>query len=227
MIRFTVLLFLILSGCDYFKGKNFESALKQKNCDQAKSILLNMLKENPSNFKPKYNLIYSYVCAGDLPSALKQVDVLLKEEKKYAFELYFLKGYLNGEIEELDEALASYQKALEIHADTRVKQNMELLLKQQGGGKSGKKQKGKGKKQEDSESDKNSDGSDSDSEKENKDPKSSKQKDQDPKDGNSKKMTQKQIEKIMNEIDGDEKKIRSQGLKIKDKKGSGSSGKNW
>lgn len=31
----------------------------------------------------------------------------------------------------------------------------------------------------------------------------------------------------MKEIDGDEKKIRSQGLKIKSKKGNESSGKNW
>lgn len=228
-IRFVVFSVFVLSstsGCDYIDSRSFKTAMEQKNCEDAKNILLRTLKRDRNNKEAEYNLVHAFACAGDFISAQKQVDTALLNESPYIYELNFLKGYILGEMGDVDEALMAYQKALEINPDIRIKQNMELLLKDQQSGKSGKKKKGKNK-DKSSESDKNSDEGDKNKDEENKKSNADQKNKQDPKENQSKKMTQKQIEKIMKEIDGDEKKIRSQGLKVKSKKGGPSNEKNW
>lgn len=227
-LRICILLGLVATiGCDYLVSRSFNKALELKNCDEAKNILLNAIKKNLNDINSKYNLVHSFVCSGDLPSAIKQIDALLKEPTSYKFELNYLKGFLLGELSEVEQALGAYQKALDIKSDKKIKQNMELLLKQEQSGKSGKKSKGKGKDKDDSEAGDQSEGEQQDQDKDSKNKDSKDKKDKDPKDSKSNKMTQKQIEKIMNEIDGDEKKVRSQGLKVKSKKGNESSDKEW
>lgn len=221
-----LLAMLVVSGCNYLSSQAFKNALQTKNCEEAKSILLNTLRSDVNNEKADYNLVHAFVCSGDLAASIKQINALLKNKSPYAFELLFIKGYVLGEMGEIERALSAYQKALDIHSDLRIKENMELLLKESKSGKSGKKKKGKGNKDQ-SETDKNEKGEQDDPEQKNNDSKESDPNDKDPKNNKSKKMSQKQIEKIMKEIDGDEKKIRSQGLKIKSKKGGGSNEKNW
>lgn len=220
----------LLSSCGYIESRSFKTALEQKNCLEAKNILLKSLKKDLNNDHAKYNLIHSFACAGDLDSANKQIDALLNEGSKYKYELYFLKGYILGEMGDIDEALMAYQNALDINADVKIKQNIELLLKDQQSGKSGKKKKGKNKKQKDSDpsDDQNDPNQDPEDQKQqNKDKKSSGEDQKKESQKQPKKMTDKQVEKIMKEIDGDEKKIRSQGLKIKSKKGGQNNEKNW
>jgi Ca-activated chloride channel homolog len=226
-VAFLILSLCAISGCDYLVSRSFHKALELKNCEEAKNILLRSLSKNLNDNSAKYNLVHAFVCSGDLPSAIKQIDALLKSTTGYEFELNFLKGFLSGETGEIEQALRAYQNALDIKSDTKIKQNMELLLKQERSGKSGKKSKGKGKDQKDSESGDKSEDEQQDPQKDGKDKQKEEKKDKDAKDGKSTKMTQKQIEKIMNEIDGDEKKVRSQGLKVKSKKGNESSEKEW
>lgn len=218
---------IFIFGCDYYQSRNFKLAYEQNNCVEARKILLNTLKKDFNKYAPKFNLIHTYICEGDLLLAVKQASALLADDVENKFELYFIKAYLLGEMGEIDQALSNYQKALDIKNDKRVQQNMELLLKGSGAGKSGKNKKGKGKKNDKSQSDENSNGEDSDPERKDQGSSKDDSSNKDPKNEQSKKMSQQQIQKIMKEIDGDEKKIRSQGLKIKSKKGNESSGKNW
>lgn len=218
---------IYLTHCSFIDSRTLKMALEKKSCEEAKVLLLEELKTNINSLKPQYNLIHAFMCSGDLVSAQKQIDTLLKTESPLIFELFFLKGYILGEIGEIDEALLAYQNALEVRSDPRIKENMELLLKASKSGKSGKKKKGKGKKQEESESDKNSEGDEEDPDKKNDNPDLNKPSNKKPKDNQSKKMSQKQTEQIMKEIDGEEKKVRSQGLKIKSEKGSSNNDKNW
>lgn len=217
----------LLAQCNYLESRALKLAIEQQNCDQGKKIMLNALKKNLNNKVAKFNLIHTFLCSGDIPSALKQIDSLLLEQTGFEYELYYLKGFLLGETGEINEALASYQKALDLNQDVKIKQNMELLLKQQSSGKGGKGKKGKGKNQDQSQSEKNSEGKNEDPQRQSDQENSEPQNNKDPKNNQSKKMSQKQIQKIMKEIDGDEKKIRSQGLKIKTKKGNDSSDKDW
>lgn len=227
MKGFVLILASSFFGCDYYESRNFKLAYEQNNCIEARKILLNTLKKDFNKYAPKFNLIHTYVCEGDLLLAVKQATALLADDVDHKFELYFIKAYLLGEMGEIAEALSNYQKALDIKSDKRVQQNMELLLKGSGAGKSGKNKKGKGKKNDKSQSDENSDGEESDPERKDQGSSKDDSSNKDPKNEQSKKMSQQQIQKIMKEIDGDEKKIRSQGLKIKSKKGNESSGKNW
>ncbi len=225
----TVLIFLVLStiGCGYFESRAFRVAIEQKNCDIAKNLLLRSLKKDLNNQSAQYNLAQTFVCSGDLVSALKHIKILLKNNSAFQFELLYLQGFILGQTGEIDDALSSYQRALDIRSNIEIKQNMELLLKNSKSGKKGKKKKGKGKNSDKSQADKNADGEQKDPKRESKDPRSDSQSQQDPKNNKSQKMSQKQIEKIMKEIDSDEKKVRSQGLKIKSEKGGSSSEKNW
>ncbi len=214
-------------GCDFLESRNFKKSYDQNNCIEARKILLNSLKRDFNRYAPKFNLIHTYICEGELVQAVKQATALLNDNADHKFELYFIKAYLQGEMGETEQALSTYQKALDIKTDLRVQQNMELLLKDSNSGKSGKNKKGKGKKNDKSQSDDTSEGDESDPERKNKGSADEDLSSKDPKNENSKKMSKQQIQKIMKEIDGDEKKIRSQGLKIKSKKGNESSGKNW
>lgn len=216
-----------MTSCGYVDSRAFKMAIESKNCEEAKSILLSVLRKKSDNQDAAFNLVHTFMCAGDLVSAQKQVDALIRSKSPYLFELYFLKGYIAGEIGEVDDALLAYQKALDIKTDQKIKKNMELLLQDSKSGKSGKKKKGKGKKQKDSQTDKNSKDNENDPEQKNENPDPNKPSDKDPKDEQSKKMTKKQTEKIMKEIDSEEKKVRSQGLKIKSKKGGSQNDKNW
>ncbi len=226
-LLYFVFLGLFLPACSYMESRNFYSAYKQSNCEEARKILLNSLKKNFDQYAPKYNLIHTYICSGELNLAIKQINALLVDDGVDKFELYFMKGYLLGETGDLELALGAYQDALDIRSDIKIKQNMELLLKGSKSGAKGKNKKGKGKKNDKSESDDDGKGDDSDPERKNKNPSDGDQSNKDPKNDSAKKMTKQQIQKIMKEIDGDEKKIRSQGIKIKTKKGGASDGKNW
>ena len=214
-----------LTSCGYIDVRNVNRFLKSEDCQSAEYLLLELLKKEPQSFKYSYNLIHSFLCKGELEQARKQVDVLLSANTPHKYELFFLKGFILGELGQTSEALATYQKALDIKPDVKIKQNMELLLKRSKQGKKGKKsQKNKSEGQESS-GDQGSNAEDKPS------PKSQPSNDNNENDDSSsqekKRMTKDQVEKIMKEIESNEKKVRSKGVRIKSKKGGESSGKNW
>lgn len=214
-------------GCDYLSSRNLKLSFDQKKCTNARDSLLNELKDNHKDAIANYNLSFYFICNEELPLAIEHIGSIIANGTPFEFELYFLKAFLLGKAGRIDEALLNYQYALEFKPANRdVKKNMELLLSGSKNGKGGKKSKGKGKQDKDSQADNNSKGANEDPERDSKQ-KNDEQNNRDPKESKSKKMSQKQIEKIMKEINGDEKKIRSQGLKIKTKEGTGNNEKNW
>ncbi|MCO5114598.1 MAG: hypothetical protein M9899_10565 [Bdellovibrionaceae bacterium] len=227
------ILLMSLTSCDYLRLRSVNKDLENKNCESARDKLLKGLKQNPDSMAYQYNLIFVSLCEENAGRALKQMDYVLSMEgegaetsysqESYSFATLFLKAYVLGEMGDVDEALAAYQEALVYRpTDIKVKQNMELLL-QSNSGKSKKKKKG-GKdsdsasaNEEQEKGDKQADKIDQSEKDEKKLQEESQQK---------KPLSEKQIEQIMKEIDGDEKKVRSQGIEIKKSKGQKSE-KNW
>lgn len=216
--------FLMLTSCEYWHLRSVTRDLKNKNCDHAKETTLKMLRSSES-LVHHYNLIYVSLCEENLDRALKQMDyVISKQGSGFDFEALFLKAYVLGEMGNVDEALATYQEALVFKpTDIKIKQNMELLLQSNSGKSQKKKKDGKGddSSNPDEKQEKGEDKKPSDADQTEHDEKQQQQESQ-----QKKSLSQQQIEKIMKEIDSDEKKVRSQGIDIKKSKGQKSE-KNW
>lgn len=213
-----------LTSCSYIDTRSVNHLLKSEDCQSAKYLLLELLKKEPRSFKHSYNLIHSFLCQGELEQAKKQVDILLLAETPFQSELLFLKGFILGELGQTLKALKTYQKALDIRPDIKIKQNMELLLKKSKKGKKGKKSKKDKSEGQDSSGDQGSQSEDQQNPQNNPSEAPNEKEDQSSQD--KKWMTKDQVEKIMKEIEANEQKVRSKGMRIKSK-GKNESGKNW
>lgn len=213
------------SSCDYLKLRSIAKDLENQNCESARKKVLNALRDEKNIEAYEYNFIHVLLCEQQRERAFKQMDYLLKQDTPYKFQINFIKAYVLGELGEIDQALQAYQKALYYRPDVRVKQNMELLLKQNPG-KGDKKKSGK----ESSEQGQDSQSSDKDSNgsKKPQEPDLSEhdEKEQQQESQQKKELSEKQVEQIMKEIDNDEKKVRSEGIEIKKSQGQ-KSDKNW
>lgn len=216
------------SGCEFFRIQAVNKMMDNAECDQARIHLLKYIKSKPEALAYNYNLVFAFLCQKDDENALKQMNILLQQvDGQPRFNLLFLKGWLLGETGKVEPALMAYQEALEIvPASKEVKQNMELLLSENKSGTGGKKSKGGKSGDKQDQKDKDSKGDESS---EKNDPSNS-QKSENSDDGKAgqkkKKMSSKQIEKIMKEIESNESKVRAKGLKV-ESKGSDDSGKDW
>lgn len=213
----------LLSSCEYVRLRSIGRDLAKQHCESAKNKTLSALKNTKYPERYHYNLIHVFLCEEKVDLALKQTDYVLSlSDSPYRFPALFLKGYLLGQIGDVDLALDSYQQALQYQGDIKIKQNMELLL-QQNQGKS--KKKDKDGKQQDSEkpdeSKKDEDKKDQSANQTEHDEKQQQEESQ-----KQKNLSEKQVQQIMKEIDNDEKRVRSQGIDIKKGKGQ-KSDKNW
>lgn len=218
-----VVLGVSLSSCEYVRSRSIGRDLTNLHCESAKNKILEALKNTKHPEKYQYNLIHALLCEEKIEQALKQSDYVLSlSNSGYEYPTLFLKGYLLGQIGDVDKALDSYQKALVYKADIKIKQNMELLVQQN---------KGKSKKKDKSGKDKNSDRpedskKDEDKKDQGKNTSEHDEKQEQQESQKQKNLSKKQIEQIMKEIESDDKKVRSQGVDVKESKGQ-TSDKNW
>lgn len=196
--------------------KNKQVALAQQN-------LLKSLKQNPKNGIARLNLGVNFVLLDEFDKALKEFQIIDKDPSASP-ELKFLARYNTGRVyqekKEVDQALKAYQAALDLHADSiETKANIELMLQQQEG-----KGKGSGK---DPQQDPNQDGEGS-----GKDQQKDQGKNGDDENKNKpqpqkgpQELSEKDIEKILEELKNQEQKIRSMEYGNQAKENQG--GKTW
>lgn len=234
MIKFLILFLAIinLTSCDreseivFANNKAVKDYQKGKKNDAYEGFVKNLAKD-PFSLLLQFNVSSGFIAMGDGDKALKNYDIIDAKEdlKTKSPEIYmgtnYNKGVLYGSAKEIEKALVSYQRALEIdpnHMQTKI--NIELLTQGGGGGGGGKnndKDKNKEGEQgkENAENNKESDG------KERQQPKQ-------PQNFDQGQMSLEDVRKIMEELKQQEQNIRAKNMRgDQEKKQSPDNGKNW
>lgn len=195
----------------FFANRDGVKHLQGQSSQQAYQDFLRAIDQDPLNPVLQLNLARTFEANEDFVKAeqgyLSALSILPKDSKLYFETLFNLAGVLAKQ-QKIPEALAAYQRALEINPDSlEVKTNIELLW-QQGGGGSGKNQNKDQNKDQQQDQDKNQQQKDQDSQKEN-EPKQEKKKNQ-PKPFKSEELSPQDVKKILDEIKNQEQGIRAQ-----------------
>lgn len=229
-MRFFIVFIFLLVGCSKgeFENNQGVSKLKSEDFIGAHDDFLQALVFKPESMDLRYNLAFSLIPAERLKDSLhelEQIQVGMSEnDTEFYFKTNFAQAFIYSLLGDIDVALEHYQNCLKIMPDSKqVKTNIELLFagSGKGKGKGGKKGKDKGD-PEKSEKD-NSSGDDDDEQ-------SGDKEDQDPqgRDDSSlekKNLSKEELERIMDELKRQEKKIRLKGAESKEKTSNG--GKPW
>lgn len=227
-----------LLGSAVTETVNEETKKTEREVDSAKvykayKLLLEALKDAPFNAAIRGNLGLAFELNEEKEKALKEFKAANKyaeltdnDELKFVSRFNLARAY---GVEQIDLALESYQKALELNPDSiEVKTNIELLLQQQQG-----QGKGKGGQGENKNKDKNDQNQDGQGDQEQKDKDQSDNSDKQPqqqkqkqkKEFKSKELTKNDVRRILEELKNQEQKIRAKefGGKAKERP----LGKDW
>ena len=113
--------------------------MTQKKVVEAHDEFTKLLGEKPFSRILQYNLGFSFIAVEEVEKAVKMYKELLKYQPlppEIEFASHYNLGTLNGMLGNLDEALNHYQEALTFDPDSKkIKTNIELLFKGEGGGK--------------------------------------------------------------------------------------------
>ena len=128
---------------DIWQNNQASKHLAQGKVTQAHESFIQLLSEQPFNPIFQYNLGVSFIAVEELDKAIEMYKDVLKMKPlppEVAFASYYNLGVLHSPQGErpgdLDQALANYQAALEFQPDSlEIKTNIELLIKEGGGGK--------------------------------------------------------------------------------------------
>ena len=129
----------IFSACGAGVSKNNQGTASFKNEDyqSARDHYIEALLENPESLTYRYNLAISNMAGEKLSDAQKELDAIEKsyEGRKITdsdgerlFKLYFAQAFVHGLVQNFDEALSYYQRALDIKDSREVRKNIELLI---------------------------------------------------------------------------------------------------
>ncbi len=230
-----VLIFLLGTGCDKSTWYNNVGIFKMytKTPLKAKAAFTKALLENPENAIARYNLSIGNLHLEQLNDSLKELNALQKvyesnarfENSKELFNVYFAKAFLLGLIQDVSEALNTYQKALRIDPSSlKVKNNIEILT-QKGSGKKGG---DSNKKKEGEKKGGNEKTPDKEKGESNKLDKNDKIQGQDDSSLKKKNLSKAELEQILKEIKDQESKVRAkENKKNKRKKGGARNEKTW
>lgn len=131
------------SGVKYFAEKRADKAMEE---------FTGALGDLPFSGAVHFNMGNAFLARRDLEKALSEYELALtsatgdsKEDRETRFRALFNSAVIRTEMNQIEEALGLYQKALEIYPDSiETKTNMELLAQQaQGGGQGEQEQKDK------------------------------------------------------------------------------------
>lgn len=186
--------------------------LKAEKYEAARDEAILALKKEP--FAPEHhlNLGLALEGLGQVQKAIgsyKMAEELAQEQNNPAllFQARYNQGEILGKAKKINEALESYQKALEINpmsAETKI--NIELLLQQQQGGKGD--GEGEDKNNQDNKDDKDNKGGEGKDQKKNKDPQDVKQsKEYKPNRFKAENLSEDDAKKILEELKRQEKNI--------------------
>ncbi len=236
------LFILLLASCSKPSLLNNEGVLDMyfEKYRSSKDAFVESLVLSPESLHTRYNLSLVDLKEERIASADKELDHLLKllrnsqsfdKKNEELFKVLFAKAIIQTSLENIPGALTRYQEALGLKPDSiSVKNNIELLLKNQSGksGSDGEKSDKKGKKGDSKkEKDKDQDGGDSKDKKgEGDNPSDETPKGRDDSTLKRKNLSEKEKDQILKEIKSQESKIRSKENSNK-KKGEGVSGKAW
>ena len=238
------LFILLLASCSKPSLLNNEGVLDMyfEKYRSSKDAFVESLVLSPESLHTRYNLSLVDLKEERIASADKELDHLLKllrnsqsfdKKNEELFKVLFAKAIIQTSLENIPGALTRYQEALGLKPDSiSVKNNIELLLKNQNGksGSDGEKSDKKGKKgdsKKEKEKDKDQDGGDSKDKKgEGDNPSDETPKGRDDSTLKRKNLSEKEKDQILKEIKSQESKIRSKENSNK-KKGEGVSGKAW
>ncbi|MCB0412020.1 MAG: tetratricopeptide repeat protein, partial [Bdellovibrionales bacterium] len=178
-----------------------------KDVRQGYDALLEALDKDPLNPVLQYNLGIAFWLNEEIDKAFAQLDSAEKytRDPELLFMIYFAKGVLAARQKNIDLALENYQRALDIQPESReVKENIELLWLQQGGGG------GKGKDNKDQSKGKSDPNKQEDQGKDQNNPNQQpQQQQQKPQPFKSQELTKDQVRKILEELKNQEQKIRA------------------
>lgn len=245
--QFNIIFFsLVIFGCgaeqevqNFYKNNMAAQKINKKlqtkkplNTDEAKKVQNLLQSTLTESFEEEsvvyFNLGLSYELAGDTERARKSYgQSLLKapsSQSKIRFLSHYNLGRLNGSEKKIDEALKEYQKALDIHPQSKeVKTNIELLLQKQS--KSQKSDKQKEDQKKDNKDKKSNGNKQKEKNKQQSQGKNKKDEPRQPKEFKSKELSRKDVEKILEELKNQEQKIRAKNYnkKVKEK----SNEKDW
>jgi Ca-activated chloride channel homolog len=224
----------------YFALKRAERSLKQGDGARALELYFKALIKNPTSPKIYFNLGAALAAQGRFDEAAWAYETSLKldPDQETKFSAQFNLGELLGRQKKIDEALIWYQAALRTSPESmETKTNIELLMRNQQGGGSGKgDQSSKGNDQDQKKDQKNNENK-NENEKNERDKENDKEKDPEkkpknlspgdrsPKPFKSENLTPENVNQILNEIKQQEQKIRSE-FQNKGKKQS-PQGKDW
>lgn len=202
----------------------------------AEKDFVSALIESPGNMHARYNLAINNINLEQLKNSVTELSALEKmyegnerySNSKELFAVYFAKAFVLGMVQDVDGALASYQKALRIDPKSKdVKRNIELLTTHEttdGDGKgSSDNQKGKRKKGKKGEKGEDSDQKDGAGDK----AKNDDIQGQDKKSLERKNLSKEEIEQILKEIKQQESKVRAKESKKNGEAGKGDDDKSW
>lgn len=197
--------------------------LKLKLSYPAYQKFLKALSNDPLNPRLHLNLGLALAAGEEWDKAAQSfasAAELAHSDKELQFDAYFDWALAATKKGDIDQALAAYQKALEVHPDSiEVKTNIELLWQGQG--------KGKGKSKDSKSGDKNKDKKDGQGD-QNKNKNQSQQQQpqhQQPKPFQSKDLSRQEVRKILEEIKNQEQSIRAKEYDRKSKEPG--DGKDW
>ncbi len=230
-------LLCFLGGCSKSVLHSNLGYLKMYSKDNigAEKELMKSLSEDHLNFGARYNLSMNNLMLEKLKNSLTELTALEKtyekglktSNSKELYNVYFAKAFVLSMVQDFDQALETYQKALRINPESiPVKKNIELLTQKQSQSGSGegssKDQKGendKGKEGSEGESLSNENGSEEKS--------SSSPKGEDKESLKKKNLSKEEIEQILKEIKEQESKVRAKDSRKEGGSGEGDDEKSW
>ena len=211
-----VFLYFFLFNSPERKGIYF---LMRKQPTEAIQQFEKALKEKPSSPFLHLNIGLSYDLQNQPLKAIEKYKWVTKMFGAFPqFVSYFNQGELRGRLNQPDEALDNYQSALNFNTETKkIKQNIELLFKQnKGKNKNKKDQKEPSKQKQDQPEQQNS----------TKKEKSEQQKHQNKAQPDPSQLTEEQKKAILKEIEKQESKVRAKQFRKKHRS-RGSRNKDW
>ena len=222
---------LLFSGSDAFGGHpltvwKIQQANKQienKDLEEAEKQLIEALKGDPLNPILHFNLGVVYYLQKNFKRAvrsLKDADELASSQDQggqLSFMARFNQAMVWSEMKKLNEALKSYQMALELDPTSiEVKTNIELLFQNQQNSQDKSESEDESGESEDNQENQSSDSSESDEEQdsdqseERDDEKQNQPEDQpEPKDFENEQLTREQVKKILEELKAQEQRVRA------------------
>lgn len=214
---------------EYYYYQRGLSALNSEQPQMAVQEFLKALEYNPLNSKIHFAFGLALLAQEKPDQALKVFDIArkLSLNPKDRFNAAFNAGIAATQAQNVEEALAQYQDALEVDPQSHeVKTNIELLIKSQkqegGGGNSDQKQQDQN---QEGEQEQKKDGDSGQDQKEQNQPKPSEPEKKQPKKFESEELTPNDVNKILDELKSQEQGIRAKEYEKGKKSRTG--GKDW